>query len=138
MNLSSFYPVILTQHVEASRDFYMQHFGFGITFDSDWYVSLRRDGERPYELAILNHEHPTVPAAYRKPVQGLILNFEVDDVDAEYGRLIEGAGLTLVQALRNEDFGQRHFIMADPSGVMIDVIMEIPPSEAFAAAFKGG
>jgi catechol 2,3-dioxygenase-like lactoylglutathione lyase family enzyme len=138
MNLSSFYPVILTQHVEASRDFYMQHFGFGITFDSDWYVSLRRDGERPYELAILNHEHPTVPAAYRKPVQGLILNFEVDDVDEEYGRLIEGAGLTLVQALRNEDFGQRHFIMADPSGVMIDVIMEIPPSEAFAAAFKGG
>lgn len=136
MNLSSFYPVIMTQHVEASRDFYTQHFGFGITFDSDWYVSLRRDGERPYELAILDNTHPTIPEGYRKPVQGMLLNFEVDDVDAEYARLIDGAGLPLKLPLRSEDFGQRHFITADPSGVLIDVITEIPPSGAFAEAFK--
>lgn len=136
MNLSSFYPVIMTEQIEASRDFYTQHFGFDITFDSDWYVSLRREGERPYELALLDSTHPTIPEGYRQPVRGLLLNFEVDDVDAEYKRLVEGAGLPVKLALRSEEFGQRHFITADPSGVLIDVITEIPPSGEYVEAFK--
>ncbi|PFN00621.1 glyoxalase/bleomycin resistance/extradiol dioxygenase family protein, partial [Bacillus cereus] len=31
--------------------------------------------------------------------------------------------------LRNEEFGQRHFITSDPNGVLIDIITIIPPSE---------
>jgi catechol 2,3-dioxygenase-like lactoylglutathione lyase family enzyme len=138
MNVSSFYPVICTSQIATCRDFYTTHFGFTITFDSDWYVSLRRHGGHPYELALLDPTHPTVPAGYGRPVQGLILNFEVDDVDAEYARLVEGAGLPLVTPLRSEDFGQRHFLTVDPAGVLIDIITEIPPSEAFAAQFTGG
>ncbi|WP_129664718.1 VOC family protein [Phytoactinopolyspora endophytica] len=135
MKLSSFYPVIATENVEASRDFYVEHFGFTVVFEVDWYVSLRRDGDPAYELAILDATHPTIPEGYRKPVAGLLLNFEVDDVDAEHRRLVDGAGLTPALPLRSEDFGQRHFIVTDPSGVLIDVITEIPPSEEFAAQF---
>lgn len=136
MNLSSFYPVIMTQQIATSRNFYTQHFGFEITFEADWYISLRREGERPYELALLDSTHATIPEGYRQPVQGLLLNFEVDDVDAEYARLVEGAGLPVKLALRSETFGQRHFITADPSGVLIDVISEIPPGDEYADAFK--
>lgn len=136
MNLSSFYPVILTQQIEASREFYTRHFGFEITFEADWYMSLRREGEHPFELALLDPTHPTIPEGYRQPVQGLILNFEVEDVDAEYVRLVESAGLPVKLALRSESFGQRHFITADPSGVLIDVITEIPPGDEYADAFK--
>ena len=35
----------------------------------------------------------------------------------------------------DEPFGQRHFITADPNGVMIDVIKPIPPSAEFAAQY---
>ena len=38
-------------------------------------------------------------------------------------------------ALTDEAFGQRHFITADPNGVLIDVITPIPPSAEFAAAY---
>lgn len=38
-------------------------------------------------------------------------------------------------ALRDEDFGQRHFITRDPNGVLIDVIKPIPPSADFAALY---
>jgi hypothetical protein len=38
--------------------------------------------------------------------------------------------------LRDEAFGQRHFITRDPAGVMIDVIKVIPPSEEFAAQYQ--
>lgn len=137
MNVSSFYPVIATMKdlVVPMRDFYVTHLGFGVTFDADWYVSLRREGERPYELAILQFDHPTLPQESQKPVQRLLLNFEVDDVDAEYQRLIKQSGLPLVRDIKSEEFGQRHFITHDPSGVLVDVITVIPPSGEFAASY---
>ncbi|QTH42972.1 VOC family protein [Cohnella sp. LGH] len=137
MKASSFYPVILTDQVSATAAFYEAHFGFEKVFEADWYVSLKLTGnDVPYELAILDASHPTVPDAYRTKVSGLILNFEVDDVDAEYERLIRGARLPLELDIRSEDFGQRHFITADPNGVLIDVITVIPPSEDFSAQYS--
>ena len=44
-------------------------------------------------------------------------------------------GLPILLALRDEDFGQRHFITQDPDGVMIDVITPIAPSAAFQAQY---
>ncbi len=137
MNVSSFYPVLATTKdlIAPMRDFYVNHFGFVVTFDADWYVSLRRTGDRPYELAVLQFDHPTMPQDSQKPVQGLLLSFEVDDVDAEYQRLIKQAGLPMVRDIKSEEFGQRHFITRDPSGVLVDVIMVIPPSGEFAANY---
>ncbi|MGY6652248.1 VOC family protein [Amycolatopsis sp. TRM77291] len=132
MRLTSFYPVLMTEKIAETRDFYCRHFGFEPTFEADWYVSLKRGA---WELAILAPGHETIPAGAGKPVQGLLLNFEVEDVDAEHRRLIEKAGLPEALSLRSEDFGQRHFIVADPNGVLIDVIQEIPPTGEFAGQF---
>lgn len=134
MELSSFYPVIATADVAATADFYIRYFDFRPVFAADWYVSLRRDGDRPWELGIVDASHPSVPEGYRRPVSGLLLNLEVDDVDAEHERLVVQAGLEPVLSLRSEDFGQRHFILADPAGALVDVITEIPPRGEFAAA----
>ena len=135
MNLTSFYPVIATTTVAESRDFYTGLLGFEVTFEADWYVSLRRGS---YELALLDHTHPTIPEGFRQPVQGLVLNFEVDDVDAQWQRLVVEHGLKPELELRDEDFGQRHFIVADPSGVLIDVITPIEPTSEFAAQYAAG
>lgn len=135
MRLTSFYPVIGTDDVGASSAFYRTHFGFEPTFESDWYVSLRHPEPPNPELALLDHRHETVPEAYRRPAAGVLLNFEVADVDAEYDRLVRGAGLVPVLDLRSEDFGQRHFIVPDPGGVLIDVITPIEPTGVFAAQF---
>jgi catechol 2,3-dioxygenase-like lactoylglutathione lyase family enzyme len=132
VNLTSFYPVICTSRLRESHEFYTRLFGFETTFEADWYVSLRREGPRPYELALLDPTHPTVPEAYRLPVQGLLLNFEVEDVDAEWDRLVVQGGLRPELELRSEAFGQRHFIVADPSGVLIDVITPIAPGADYA------
>nr|WP_235096892.1 VOC family protein [Amycolatopsis decaplanina] len=122
----------MTEKIAETRDFYCGHFGFELTFEADWYVSLER-GE--WELAILAPGHDTIPGGAGKPVQGLLLNFEVEDVDAEHRRLVEEAGLPEVLSLRSEEFGQRHFIVTDPNGVLIDVIQEIPPTGEFAERF---
>ncbi|MFE6225507.1 MULTISPECIES: VOC family protein [unclassified Streptomyces] len=134
--LTGFYPVLATRDVAASRDFYTRHLGFDVTFEADWYVSLRRPDAPQYELALLDPAHPSVPATRRAALQGgLLLNFEVDDVDAEHRRLVTEAGLREVLPLRTEEFGQRHFILAAPDGVLIDVITVVPPSEEYAAQY---
>jgi catechol 2,3-dioxygenase-like lactoylglutathione lyase family enzyme len=135
MQLTSFYPVIGTSRVGEAHAFYTRLFGFETTFEADWYVSLRRAGPPSYELALLDHTHPTVPEGYRRPVQGLLLNFEVADVDAEWERLVVQGGLRPELELRSEAFGQRHFIVADPSGVLIDVITPIPPDAEHATGY---
>ena len=131
MKINSFYPVVMTQKVAESAEFYQRHFGFEMVYESEWYVSMRigGSGQGAYELALLDAGHPTIPAHYRKRAEGLILNMEVDNVDKEYKRLVLDAKLTLEQDIRDEDFGQRHFILSDPGGVLIDVIAVIPPSE---------
>lgn len=135
MTINSFYPVICTDRIEKSRAFYTGLLNFEPTFEADWYVSLRLPGPRPFELALLDHTHPTLPAAFRKPAQGVLLNFEVDNVDAEWHRLVLQAGLKPELEIRSEPFGQRHFIVADPNGVLIDIITEIEPSPQYAEQF---
>ncbi|UNO38406.1 VOC family protein [Streptomyces sp. MST-110588] len=132
MELTGFYPVIGTARLEESRDFYTRLLGFETTFVADWYVSLRRPGNPSYELALIDHTHPTLPERHRVPAQGLLLNFEVQDVDAEWRRLVVHEGLTPQLELRSEEFGQRHFIVTDPNGILIDVITPIEPTAEYA------
>ena len=49
---------------------------------------------------------------------------------------LSAAGLPILLGLRDEAFGQRHFIAAGPNDVLIDVIKPIPPSEDFAARYS--
>ncbi|PKO17735.1 MAG: glyoxalase/bleomycin resistance/extradiol dioxygenase family protein [Chloroflexi bacterium HGW-Chloroflexi-10] len=136
MQPKSFYPVIGTKKITETAAFYVQHFGFSVSFESDWYVSLHHSNAAHYELAVIDYQHASVPELGQQPIAGLLLNFEVDDVDKEYERLIIGAHLPLLRDIRSEEWGQRHFITADPNGVLIDIIKIIAPSEEFAAQYS--
>ncbi len=132
MTVTSVYPVLMSADVASTSAFYQRVLGFEVTFSADWYVSMRTG---VFELALVDADHPTIPDGYRRPAAGLLVNIEVDDVDDLYRRLTDEHGLRAVLELRDEDFGQRHFITADPNGVMIDVIKPIPPSAEFAAQY---
>ena len=132
MDITSFYPVLMVDDVAGAAAFYREELGFETTFEADWYVSLRFEGG---ELAILDRRHETIPAGFREPVRGLLLNVEVTDAAAEHARLVGERDLPERRALRDEAFGQRHFIVEAPGGVLIDVIEPIEPSAEFAAAF---
>ncbi|WP_203579273.1 VOC family protein [Microbacterium hibisci] len=130
--MTSFYPVVMTTDAAAAARFFREHLGFEETFAADWYVSLARDGA---ELAFLVHDHETIPDGFARVAGGILLNVEVDDARAAYRRLVEDAGLECALALRDEPFGQRHFILVAPGGILVDVIEPIEPSEEFAGAF---
>ncbi|QOR69441.1 VOC family protein [Ruania alkalisoli] len=134
MSVTSVYPVLMSRDVAAAASFYRDVVGFETTFESDWYVSLRLDA---CELAILAHDHETIPPGYGALPAGVLMNLEVDDVDAVHRRILGIQGVQIVQPLRDEPFGQRHVIVTAPDGVLLDVIQPIAPSEEFMAAYGG-
>lgn len=131
--LTSSYPVLMTADVAAATAFYREQFGFEVTFEADWYVSL---ASGRHELALLDPAHPTIPEGYRgRTAAGVLLNLEVDDVDAVHEKLAGRPGIDIVLPLRSEEFGQRHFIVAGPDGVLVDVITPIAPEGAYVDQF---
>jgi catechol 2,3-dioxygenase-like lactoylglutathione lyase family enzyme len=134
MKVTGYYPVLLVDDVEATAAFYQTHFNFRSLFTSDWYVHLQQLDSTSINLAFVSRTHETVPEESRLPAAGMLISFEVDDPDAIYDRL-QAAGVRILRTLRDEDFGQRHFIAADPNGVMIDVIKPIPPTAEYAAQY---
>lgn len=130
MKSTQYYPVIQTDDVAETKAFYVEHFRFNVSFEADWYCHLQSSEDPKVNIAILKGDHETIPEVGRGTSSGLILNFEVEDVDAEFARL-KDAGLPILKTLTDEAFGQRHFITQDPNGVLIDVIRPIPPMGEF-------
>lgn len=133
MTPNSCYPVLAVADPGAAAASARRWFGYRTTFEADWYVSLVDDAG--HELAFVRYDHETVPAEHRRPVAGVLLNREVDDVDAEWERLVVRGGLLSARSIRTEDFGQRHFIVAAPEGYLIDVITTVPAVGAYADAY---
>lgn len=135
MTITSVYPVLMSTDVASASSFYQRVLGFEVTFAADWYVSLRT-GE--FELALVDATHPTIPEGYRRPAAGQLVNIEVDDVDGLYRRLADDHGLRPILELRDEDFGQRHFIVEGPDGVLLDCIQPIAAVGEFVDAYAPG
>lgn len=134
MRCTQFYPVIQTEDVPGTVRFYREHFGFRALFEADWYVHLQSAEDESVNIAVLRHDHETIPEEGRGVSSGVIVNFEVEDVNAVHAKALE-TGLPIVKPLRDEPFGQRHFVARDPNGILLDIITPIPPAEEFADQF---
>lgn len=143
MALKSLFPVIVTSRVAEARDFYVEHFDFRVVFQADWYVQLhgfRGEGVPPMELAFMlpNVESQPAPLHTAFSGAGIVLSIDVDDVDAVHTKLHEAGVLEeIVVDLRDEPWGQRHFLFKDPAGTLLDVFQMIPPTSEYAAAYSG-
>lgn len=134
MRLTQYYPVLMVQDVSETSAFYKSHFGLRPLFESDWYVHLQSARDENVNLAILDGDHHTIPREARGRACGILLNFEVEDVDGLYEEF-RRKNLPIVLELRDEPFGQRHFMTRDPNGLLVDLIKPIPPSQEFLGQF---
>lgn len=137
MKSTQFYPVIMTSQVAETAAFFEDNFRFQSKFDSGWYVHLQSSEDETVNIAVMDGTHDSVPQEGRGQIGGLILNFEVEDVDIEFERATSN-GLPILLPLRDEPWGQRHFITKDPNGVLIDVIKLIAPSKEFEESYEAG
>ena len=142
MKLKSLFPVIVTDKLQEIRDFYSHHFGFHVVFEADWYVQLhapRGDNAPPIELAFMLPHLESQPSPLHAGFAGagVILTLDVEDVDAVHAQLTEAGVLQeVVIGLRDEPWGQRHFLFRDPAGTLLDIVQLIPPSSEYTAAYS--
>jgi catechol 2,3-dioxygenase-like lactoylglutathione lyase family enzyme len=135
MKATQFYPVLMVDDVAGVSAFYRAHFGFRPLFESAWYVHLQSTENEAVNLAILDGDHETIPAEARGGrASGMLLSFEVTDAASVYAAA-RAKELPILLPIRDEPFGQRHFITRDPAGVLIDVIEPIPPTAEYRAQY---
>jgi catechol 2,3-dioxygenase-like lactoylglutathione lyase family enzyme len=107
---------------EASANFVKSHFGFEEEMASDGFVSLSRP-DAGFNLIYLRTGLPTFkpPALAGHRADGLLLVFEVDDIDAAYDRLLR-EGVEITTPIETEEWGERFFQVTDPCGVVLQLV----------------
>lgn len=118
-----FWTGIVTERVVESCDFYVAMFGCPLLFEGEdnWFVLL---GLGNSELAFMKPGLSFQGPMFRKPLasaDGLWISVDVDDAKAEYQRL-QDLGVTISQELRDEPWGDRHFVIMDPNGIALDIV----------------
>lgn len=116
MNLT--HACIMTEDVIKLRDFYREVLQLeGETFGVDYAEFETAVGH----LGIFDlnfHNRVSNNSAKGKYNKTILLEFSVDDVDAEYER-IKNMGVEIIKELKNEVWGSRSFYFLDPDGNMI-------------------
>lgn len=128
MDIKRVFDVVVTRDPQVSAEFFRRCFGFDAVTELGWYVHLRHSCGA--EVAFMAADHESQPAEYRPalPGRGIIFSIEVEDADRAIARLIE-LGCTITHPIVTETWGQRHFGLTDPSGLMIDIVATVPAEE---------
>lgn len=117
----AFYPIICTDKLRDTINFYEDYFGFQPYFEMEYYAYLRHGEHEDMHLGIVDIKNPDLPTGYRdKTVAGVMLTFFTEDVDKLCDEFyMEGVDMT--GEIQEERCGRRHFGVFDPNGVLISV-----------------
>ena len=119
--------------VAASASFVKDHFGFDEDMSADGFVSLSRE-DAGFNLIYLRTGLASFkPERLRgRRADGLLVVFVVEEVDEEYARL-QAAGVPITTPIETEPWGERYFQVADPNGVIIQLVQWVAvPGEQVA------
>ncbi len=112
---------LTVEDVAASSGFLREHFGFHEQSAADGFASLTRE-DAGMTVVFLRRGLATLPADQRdERAAGLILAFDVEDLEAELARL-EAEGVVITMPLTAEDWGERAFQVRDPNGVIVQLV----------------
>jgi catechol 2,3-dioxygenase-like lactoylglutathione lyase family enzyme len=127
MHYTDRYPIIVTPHKDACRDFWQRHLGLEVGFDSSWFAWLAApDGS--LSIAFMTPDHPSAPPGRQAfGGAGVCFELQVDDAAAALAQF-EARGGRAALPLTDEPFGQRRFGFHDPSGLWVDVVQQTEPA----------
>lgn len=130
MNITASAVSLNVKDVTASARFLKDHFGFAEDMSADGFVSLSRP-DAGFNLIFLRTGLESFRPEYMRQTSsdGLLVAFVVDDIDGEHARL-QAEGVEIVTPLQTEPWGERFFQVADPNGVIIQLVQWVTEPEA--------
>lgn len=121
VDVSRLLPNISTDRMEETRDFYVDLLGFVVGFEhSGWYIQLSSPNDSQLQIGIVRRDHEFTPKKFQKSAQGIMISAQVRDVDAAYAN-VQKRGFAIALEMRDESFGMRRFMVADPNGVLVNI-----------------
>ena len=111
---------ICSEDLQKSERFYVDLLGLTVKYDSDWYIQLSVPDNPEIEYGIILRSHELVPAEYQQQPTGMYVTFVVKDVDEVFEQA-KSMGIEIIQAPRDEFYGQRRFLVKDPNGCLLDI-----------------
>jgi predicted enzyme related to lactoylglutathione lyase len=114
---------ISSDSFQQTRAFYADMFDLVVSVElDDWYLQLMAPGRPSVNLGFLKPGHEFFAGRAAPPGRyPLVLTIHVDDVDEACARA-RRLGAEIVAEIRDEDYGQRHFLVLDPNGVVLNVM----------------
>ena len=119
MTIRRVVPDIETDRLDESRQFYTGVLGFQVAMDMPMnagrIMTLVSPDNPTAQISLLSRLAPV--SQQREPT----LTIEVANVDATHAKAV-AAGAQIVYPLTTEPWGVRRFFVADPNGVVINVM----------------
>lgn len=114
---------IYTSKVQECKQFYTQHFNFGVKFETAGFVVLQHSIFKQYELMFCIPCSPFVNPLFHSSFngKGALLQMEVSNVEEEFERVKE-RNIPILIPLIAEPVNGYHFTISDPGGLLIDIV----------------
>ena len=122
IDIQAMFPVMVASNLAEIKQFYTSVFGFNAVFyDAEFYLHLVSNSG--VQLGFLLPEHPTQPQ-FLQPLMssdGYVISLEVADAAKAFEEAVS-MKLSIAMKLKEEDWGQIHFMLEDPAGFKIDIV----------------
>ncbi|MDW5419182.1 VOC family protein [Iodobacter sp. CM08] len=126
IEIEAMFPVMVTQNLESVKQFYEAVFGFNAVFyDPNFYLHLVSPNTGA-QLGFLLPNHDAQPDFLHPMMSadGYVISLEVKDAAKAY-REAKSLNLNFVMHLKEEVWGQIHFMLQDPAGFRVDVVQHL-------------
>jgi catechol 2,3-dioxygenase-like lactoylglutathione lyase family enzyme len=114
-------PNIESDHIDESREFYGDFLGLEVAMDMGWIVTFASPSNPTAQISFIQQDASATIHAD--------LSIEVADVDAVHAAA-RARGKQIVYPLTDEPWGVRRFFVADPNGVIVNVVSHRRESES--------
>jgi predicted enzyme related to lactoylglutathione lyase len=121
MSVRRIVPDIKSKQLANSQQFYVDVLGLELAMDMGVIVTLVSPTNPTAQVSLMRDDEssPILPQ----------MSIEVTDVDDVHARALS-RGFKVVYPLTNEPWGVRRFFVADPNGIIINVMCHIGESQS--------
>ena len=119
-------PNVSSEDFAASRHFYTAMFDLEVSVElDDWYLQLMPESSPRVNIGFVKPDNELFAGRERSPgLSGVVVTIHVDDVDEAYQRA-KRLGADVAAGIRDEEHGQRHFVVVDPNGLLVNVMSAV-------------
>lgn len=118
MSIRRIVPNIVSSCPDLCREFYADFLGLRLAMDMGWIATYVSPDNPTAQVSVIRGEAPSAVDS------SVSLSMEVDDVDRVHQDAI-ARGYPIVYPLTDEPWGVRRFHVADPNGVIINVMCHL-------------